>query len=86
MRRTSAGVITPPHFGHTALSDARTFSRLIFRALGIGLGLFYSCPSRVHQTLRLTPAMVAGLSDYVWTLQELVYLLNSKELAEPLAA
>jgi hypothetical protein len=31
----SAGVMTFPHFGHTVLSDARTFSRLIFRDCGI---------------------------------------------------
>ncbi len=35
MRRTSAGEIKAPHFGHTAWSDARTFSRLIFFRLGI---------------------------------------------------
>jgi hypothetical protein len=35
MRRTSAGEIKPPHFGHTTSSGARTFSRLIFRELGI---------------------------------------------------
>jgi hypothetical protein len=35
MRRTSAGGINFPHFGHTASSDARTFSRLIFRARGM---------------------------------------------------
>jgi hypothetical protein len=35
MRRTSAGVISFPHFGHTASSDARTFSRLIFRERGM---------------------------------------------------
>jgi IS1 family transposase/transposase-like protein len=27
---------------------------------------------RVHQTLRVTPAMQAGLTDHVWTLQELL--------------
>lgn len=27
---------------------------------------------RVHQTLRVTPAMEAGLTDHVWTLQELL--------------
>ena len=32
---------------------------------------------RVHQTLRVTPAMEAGLSDHVWSLQELVDLLHS---------
>jgi predicted DNA binding protein len=38
MRRTSAGGIKAPHFGHTASSDARTFSRLIFRELGMTQG------------------------------------------------
>jgi hypothetical protein len=27
---------------------------------------------RVHQTLRVTPAMEAGLTDHVWTIKELV--------------
>jgi hypothetical protein len=31
---------------------------------------------RVHQTLRLTPAMEAGVADHVWSLQELVGLLD----------
>jgi hypothetical protein len=35
VRLTSEGKITLPHFGHTASSDARTFSRLIFRDLGM---------------------------------------------------
>lgn len=32
---------------------------------------------RVHQTLRVTPAMEAGLTDHVWSLEELVGLLES---------
>jgi hypothetical protein len=27
---------------------------------------------RVHQTLRVTPAMEAGITDHVWTLTELL--------------
>lgn len=27
---------------------------------------------RVHQTLRRTPAMAAGITDHVWTIQELL--------------
>ncbi len=27
---------------------------------------------RVHQTLRVTPAMEAGLTDHIWTLRELI--------------
>lgn len=31
---------------------------------------------RVHQTLRVTPAMEAGLTDHIWMLDELVSLLS----------
>ena len=30
---------------------------------------------RVHQTLRVTPAMQAGLSDHIWSVEELVALM-----------
>jgi len=31
---------------------------------------------RIHQTLRVTPAMKAGVSDHVWDLEEVVALLQ----------
>ena len=31
---------------------------------------------RIHQTLRVTPAMEAGISNHVWTLEEIVGLLD----------
>ena len=31
---------------------------------------------RIHKTLRVTPAMEAGVSDHVWTLEEIVGLVN----------
>jgi IS1 family transposase len=31
---------------------------------------------RVHQTLRVTPAMEAGLTNHIWSLEELVWLLG----------
>jgi len=31
--------------------------------------------SRVHKTLRVTPAMEAGVADHVWTLKELAALI-----------
>ena len=34
--------------------------------------------ARVHQTLRVTPAMEAGVSDHVWTLSEIVALLDQR--------
>lgn len=33
---------------------------------------------RIHQTLRVTPAMEAGLADHAWSLEELVGLLEEK--------
>lgn len=30
---------------------------------------------RIHQTLRVTPAMQAGLMDHVWEIEELVKLI-----------
>ena len=32
---------------------------------------------RVHQTLRVTPAMEAGITDHVWSIEEVVSLLES---------
>ena len=32
----------------------------------------------VHQTLRVTPAMGAGISDHVWSVEEIVALLENK--------
>lgn len=32
---------------------------------------------RVHSTIRVTPAMEAGLTDHVWSIAEMVELLNS---------
>jgi len=31
---------------------------------------------RMHKTLRVTPAMQAGVSDRVWTLEEIAKLAN----------
>jgi hypothetical protein len=31
---------------------------------------------RIHQTLRVTPAMAAGISDHVWELAEIIALLG----------
>jgi hypothetical protein len=31
---------------------------------------------RVHKTLRVTPAMEAGLADHVWSFEEIVLLAN----------
>jgi hypothetical protein len=33
--------------------------------------------ARVHKTLRVTPAMQAGLANHVWSLEEIVDLLDT---------
>jgi len=37
--------------------------------------VFYNF-ARIHKTLRVTPAMEAGLSDHVWSIEEIVALMN----------
>jgi hypothetical protein len=32
--------------------------------------------ARVRQTLRVTPAMEAGIADHVWSIEEIVALLD----------
>ena len=31
---------------------------------------------RIHQTLRVTPAMEAGITDHVWSLMEIIELIS----------
>jgi IS1 family transposase len=44
----------------------------------VALYFFHYNFCRVHKTLRVTPAMEAGLTDHVWTLEELCSLLPEK--------
>jgi len=41
----------------------------------IALYFMYYNFARVHQTLRVTPAMEGGISDHVWSLEEIVNLI-----------
>jgi hypothetical protein len=41
----------------------------------VALHFMYYSFARIHQTLRVTPAMQAGLSDHVWSLEELIALV-----------
>ena len=34
--------------------------------------------ARIHQTLRVTPAMEAGIADHVWTIGEIIGLLSNE--------
>jgi IS1 family transposase len=58
----------------TRLTNA--FSKKIeHHAAAVALWFAYYNFCRVHQTLRVTPAMEAGISGHVWSIEELVALL-----------
>jgi len=60
----------------TRLTNA--FSKKIENhACAIALHFMYYNFARVHQTLRVTPAMAAGVSDHVWEIEEIVSLLDA---------
>lgn len=42
----------------------------------LALYFMYYNFARIHQTLRVTPAMQAGVADHGWSLQEIVGLLD----------
>ena len=42
----------------------------------ISLFLMYYNFCRVHKTLKVSPAMEAGLSDHIWEIEELIGLLD----------
>lgn len=60
----------------TRLTNA--FSKKIeMHAYSVALHFVYYNFCKIHQTLRVTPAMEAGLSAHVWSVEELVQLLSA---------
>jgi hypothetical protein len=45
-------------------------------------GGFYNF-TKIHNTLRTTPAMAAGLTDRVWDMSEIVALIEDAEMLLP---
>jgi IS1 family transposase len=52
----------------------------------VALHFMYYNFCRIHQTLRVTPAMEAGIADHVWDIAEIVSLLNESEAKRETAA
>jgi IS1 family transposase len=91
--KTVSGVPDPAHVSTsyverqnlTMRMSMRRFTRLTNafskkidnHAAAISLYFMYYNFCRIHQTLRVTPAMEAKLTDHVWSVEELVRLLNS---------
>ena len=61
----------------TRLTNAFS-KKLEMHAAAISLHFCYYNFVRVHQTLRCTPAMAAGVTDRLWKIEDLVSLLDSK--------
>ena len=38
--------------------------------------MFYNF-ARIHKTLRVTPAMAAGITDKLWTMEDIVALIDA---------
>lgn len=68
----------------TMRMNMRRFTRLtngfskkvvnLFYAVSLHFMYYNFC--RIHQTLRVTPAMEAGVTDHVWNIEEILTLLN----------
>jgi hypothetical protein len=41
---------------------------------------------RIHQTLKVTPAMAAGVTDRLWQMKDLIEMVEAFEAAEKRAA
>ena len=56
---------------------ANPFSKKVENhAAAVALYFMYYNFGRIHQTLRVTPAMEAGVAAHVWNIEEIVTLLG----------
>ena len=62
----------------TRLTNAFS-KKLENHAAAVALHYMHYNFARVHKTLRVTPAMQAGLADHIWSLGEIVGLLDAEE-------
>ena len=42
----------------------------------VSLHFMYYNYCRIHQTLRVTPAMEIGISDHIWSIEEIISLIE----------
>jgi hypothetical protein len=57
-------------------ADERVLKELENHAAMVALYFMFYNFARVHQTLRVTPAMEAGIADHIWKIEEIVGLLS----------
>jgi hypothetical protein len=64
----------------SALCEGMSFRGTVRRMTGVArnTAVMYYNFAHVHQTLRVTLAMESGISNYVWSLEEIANLIPSK--------
>ncbi len=62
----------------TRLTNAFS-KKLDNHALSVALHYMHYNFCRIHKSLRITPAMAAGVTDHVWTMNEVAALIAAKE-------
>ena len=74
-RRATANVPQP------RLASKRNWIKKRTRTWGTRLALYFAFYNfcRVHSTLRVTPAMEAGIAQHVWSIDEIIGLLEARE-------
>lgn len=60
----------------TRLTNAFS-KKLENHSAAVALYLMWYNFGRVHQTLKTTPAVAAGVADHTWTVEEIVALMDS---------
>ncbi len=50
-------------------------------ANAVALHFMYYNYCRIHRSLRMTPAMAAGVTDHLWKIEDIVGLLEDQERA-----
>ena len=93
-KRTVTGEPNPRHISTSYIErqnltmrmHMRRFTRLTngfskkleMHVLNVALHFTYYNFCKIHQTLRVTPAMEAGISDHVWGIEELIAVLDTE--------
>jgi hypothetical protein len=52
-------------------------------AYAVALHYMYYNLAHIHKTLRVTPAMEAGVTDHVWTMEEIAPLMDANYIPKP---
>lgn len=69
----------------TRLTNAFS-NKIANHTAAVALHYMYYNFLRIHQTLRVTPAMEAGVADQIWLIEEVVGLLNEKATTSVLSS